>query len=236
MAGMIQRSTGSIFLIACLALAPSAEAQVKETRRLHDAAELLRELAAGTEGIPRGLLQRAECVAVLPSVKKAALGIGGRAGKGAISCRTERGQGEWGPPLMVSIGGLSFGLQIGGQAIDLALLIMNPRGLDGLLKSKLTLGADAAVAAGPVGRSAEAATDLRLRAEILSYSRSRGVFAGLSLEGAVLRPDKDANWAVYGEPVEPRRLLLTPGQHIPPAAVAFIDTLREFAPARAAAE
>jgi lipid-binding SYLF domain-containing protein len=233
---MVHRASCLALAVVSALLAPALHAQVKESRRLHDAAELLRELASGGEGIPRDLLQGAECVAVLPSVKKAALGIGARFGKGAIACRTERGRGDWGPPLMVSIGGGSFGLQIGGQAIDLVLLIMNPRGLDGLLKSKLTLGADAAVAAGPVGRSAEAATDLRLRAEILSYSRSRGVFAGVSLEGAVLKPDKDANWAVYGEPVEPRKLLLTPGQHIPVAAARLIDALREFAPARAATE
>ncbi len=220
----------TLFLAALWPLA--AGAQVKETRRLYESAELLRELAAGSEGIPTDLLQGAECVAVLPSVKKAALGIGARFGKGAVSCRAERGRGAWGPPLMIAIRGGSFGLQIGGQAVDLVLLIMNPRGIDGLLKSKLTLGADASIAAGPVGRNAEAATDLRLRAEILSYSRSRGVFAGLSLEGAVIKPDKDANWAVYGEPVEPKRLLLTPGQQVPAAALPLVEALRELAPAR----
>ncbi len=219
--------------IAFLALlAAPLDAQVKETRRLEEGAALLRELVTSSEGIPEGLLRRAECVAVLPGVKKAALGFGARFGKGAALCRTDGGRGAWGPPLMLSIGGGSFGLQIGGQAIDLVLLVMNQRGIDGLLKSKFTLGADAAVAAGPVGRSAEAATDLRLRAEILSYSRTRGVFAGLALEGAVLKPDRDANWALYGEPVEPRRLLLAPGQRIPAAALRLVETLRELAPAR----
>ncbi len=229
---MLKRLSSSAVLAVFALLPLPATAQVKETRRLYESAVLLRELASGSEGIPADLLQRAECVAVLPSVKKAALGIGARFGKGAVSCRAERGRGAWGPPLMIGMRGGSFGLQIGGQAVDLVLLIMNPRGIDGLLKSKLTLGADASIAAGPVGRSAEAATDLRLRAEILSYSRSRGAFAGLSFEGAVIKPDKDANWALYGEPVEPKKLLLTPDQHIPAAALELVETLRELAPAR----
>lgn len=219
-------------VLLSLLVSLSASAQVKETRRLDECNELLRELAGGSEGIPSDLLQKAECVAIMPSVKKAALGIGARFGKGAILCRADQGRGAWGPPLMISIGGGSFGLQIGGQAVDLVLLVMNPRGIDGLLKSKLTLGADASVAAGPVGRNAEAATDLRLRAEILSYSRSRGVFAGIALGGAVIKPDKDANWALYGQPVEPRKLLLTPGQRVPAAARKLVDTLHELAPAR----
>jgi lipid-binding SYLF domain-containing protein len=221
-----------IGVLLSVAVPVCVSGQVKETRRLDECSGLLRELAGGSEGIPSDLMQKAECVAVMPGVKKAAFGIGARFGKGAILCRADRGRGEWGPPLMISIGGGSFGLQIGGQAVDLVLLVMNPRGIDGLLKSKLTLGADASVAAGPVGRNAEAATDLRLRAEILSYSRSRGVFAGVSLGGAVIKPDKDANWALYGEPIEPRKLLLTPGQTVPAAARKLVDTLHELAPAR----
>jgi lipid-binding SYLF domain-containing protein len=224
------RTKLALLLFAWVSLGGPLAAQVKETRRLADCHDLLRELVGMQEGIPSDLLQKAECVAILPSVKKAALGIGARFGKGTLVCRTDDFKGQWGAPLMISIGGGSFGFQIGGQAVDLLLLIMNPRGLDSLLKSKLTLGADASVAAGPVGRNAEAATDLRLRAEILSYSRSRGLFAGVSIEGAVLKQDKDANWALYGERVEPRRLLTRSGQHIPTAALKLVDALREMAP------
>ena len=169
-------------LVALLAPALSS-AQVKERRRLEACREVLEELLGGEERIPRDLLDKAECVAVVPSAKKFALGFGGRWGKGAVVCRGQGGRGSWGAPLMISIGGGSFGLQIGGQAADYVFLVMNPKGIDYLMRSQFTLGADAAVAAGPVGRTGSAGTDLRMRAEILSYSRTRGLFAGALARG-----------------------------------------------------
>jgi SH3 domain-containing YSC84-like protein 1 len=180
------------------------------------------------EGIPHDLLQKSYCVVVIPSVKKAALGVGGRFGKGAAVCRTENGRGAWGAPLMVTLGGGSFGLQIGGQSSDYVFLIMNPKGIDNLLKSKFTLGADCSVAAGPKGRTMEAATDAQMRAEILTYSRSRGIFAGLSLEGAVLKQDEDSNFDVYGGRIAPKELLSNPGFKIPAEAQPLVDALRSL--------
>src|SRR4249920_1608991 len=166
--------------LACLTLVPAAPvcAQAKESLRLDACREVLEELLSGQESVPRDLLDKAECVAVVPSAKKFAIGVGGRYGKGAIACRSHGGS-SWGAPLMISIGGGSLGLQIGGQAADYVFLVMNPKGIDYLLRSQFTLGADAAVAAGPVGRTGSAGTDLRMHAEILSYSRTRGLFVGL---------------------------------------------------------
>jgi lipid-binding SYLF domain-containing protein len=224
-------------LIAASLLAASPVlANTKEDRRLEACRDVLEEFLRMNETIPRSLIDRAECVAVLPSVKKFALGFGGRFGRGAVSCRTEQGKGAWGPPLMISLGGGSFGLQIGGQAADLVFLVMNPKGIDYLIKSEFTLGADASVAAGPVGRTGEAGTDLRMRAEILSYSRTRGLFAGLSLEGAVVKQDKDGNRNLYGEDVNPRELLLLWSQPLPPAARAFVNLLQELSPRQGAGQ
>lgn len=215
--------------ILALLAAPLA-AQVKETERLEASREVLEEVMNVPEGLPLELLHKAECVAVVPSVKKAALGVGGRYGKGAVSCRTGHGQGPWGPPLLISLGGGSVGFQIGGQAADYVFLIMNPKGIDHLLKSKFTLGGDVTVAAGPKGRSAEAATDLQMHAEILTWSRTRGLFAGASLEGSVVKQDKSGNRALYGEAVAPRDLLLTPRQVIPPAGRKLIALLEQLSP------
>lgn len=208
--------------------APPARGQTKEARRLASCQEVLEELLAGKESIPRDLLDEAECVAVIPSVKKFALGFGGRFGKGAVLCRTP--DGGFGPPLMISIGGGSFGLQIGGQAADFVFLIMNPKGIDYLMRSQFTLGVDAAVAAGPVGRTGEAGTDLRMKAEILSYSRTRGLFVGLALEGAVVKQDKDANENLYGHRVDPKELLLASSHSIPEPARGLVDFLGGVAP------
>jgi lipid-binding SYLF domain-containing protein len=207
--------------------------QAKETRRLEACREVLEELLGGEERIPRDLLDKAECVAVVPSAKKFALGFGGRWGKGAVVCRGRGGSGPWGPPLMISLGGGSFGLQIGGQAADYVFLVMNPKGIDYLMRSQFTLGGDAAVAAGPVGRTGSAGTDLRMRAEILSYSRTRGLFAGLSLEGSVVKQDEDGNENVHGERVDPRRLLLEAGYPVPPAARGLVELLATSSPRRA---
>jgi lipid-binding SYLF domain-containing protein len=210
--------------------AAAASAQVRETQRLAACRAVLESVANMPEGIPRDLLNKAECVAVVPGVKKIALGVGGRYGKGAVVCRKDGGRGPWGPPAMIEMGGPSVGLQIGGQSADFVFLIMNPKGIDHLLRSKFTLGADASVAAGPKGRNAEAATDLRMQAEILSYSRSRGLFAGVSLEGAVVKQDRNANEQVYGEPVDARDLLLEADRRVPPAARELVDLLRELSP------
>jgi lipid-binding SYLF domain-containing protein len=218
-----------VVAVWAVAVAP-AQALIKEEERLLNCQKVMEELLAGKESIPRDLLDKAECVAVIPSVKKFALGLGGRWGKGAVVCRTTD---DWGPPLMLSLGGGSLGLQIGGQAADYVFLIMNPKGVDYLLRSQFTLGADAAVAAGPVGRTGEAATDIRLKAEILSYSRTRGLFAGISLEGAVVKQDKNANKKIYGEPVDPEGLLKRAGYRVPPTAIGLIELLRGVSPRKA---
>jgi lipid-binding SYLF domain-containing protein len=225
-------AAGSLLVALAVALPPAASAQVKERKRLEACREVLEELLGGEERIPRDLLDKAECVAIVPSAKKFALGFGGRWGKGAVVCREHGGSGPWGAPLMISLGGGSFGLQIGGQAADYVFLVMNPKGIDYLMRSQFSLGADASVAAGPVGRTGSAATDLRLRAEILSYSRTRGLFAGLSLEGSVVKQDKDANENVYGEPVDPRRLLLQGTYPVPEAARGLVGLLESSSPRR----
>jgi SH3 domain-containing YSC84-like protein 1 len=221
-----------VTLVSACALAVPALAQVKEGRRLDACQSVLEELLSGKESIPRDLLDKAECVAVVPSAKKFALGFGGRYGKGAVACRST-GDSSWRAPLMISIGGGSFGLQIGGQAADYVFLVMNPKGIDYLLRSQFTLGADAAVAAGPVGRTGSANTDLRLRAEILSYSRTRGLFVGVSLEGAVVKQDKDGNENLYGEAVDPKRLLQEGAYAVPKQAQGFLSVLENASPRRA---
>jgi lipid-binding SYLF domain-containing protein len=207
-----------------------AWADSKEAERLDACRQVVREVMGVKEDVPRDLIDKAECVAVIPGVKKAAAGVGARFGYGAVSCRSEGGFGPWGPPLMISLKGGSFGFQVGGQEADLVLLVMNPKGIDYLLRSKFTLGADASVAAGPVGRTAEAATDAQMHAEILSYSRSRGLFAGLSLEGAVVKPDEKANFGVYGEDVLPGELLTKSGRDVPKVGKGFVDELNRIAP------
>jgi len=219
--------------LAVLLAPPPSSAQVKETKRLEACREVLEELLGGEESIPRDLLDKAECVAIVPSAKKFALGFGGRWGKGAVVCRGQGGSGPWGAPLLISLGGGSFGLQIGGQAADYVFLVMNPRGVDYLMRSQFTLGGDAAVAAGPVGRTGSAGTDLRMRAEILSYSRTRGLFAGLSLEGSVVKQDKDGNESVYGQRVDPKRLLLEGGYPVPAEARGLVELLATSSPRRA---
>ena len=223
---------GLLLALVALLVPALSSAQVKEGKRLEACREVLEELLGGEERIPRDLLDKAECVAVIPSAKKLALGFGGRWGKGAVVCRGQGGHGSWGAPLMISIGGGSFGLQIGGQAADYVFLVMNPKGIDYLMRSQFTLGADAAVAAGPVGRTGSAATDLRMRAEILSYSRTRGLFAGLSLEGSVVKQDHDGNENVYGERVDATRLLLEGTHPVPAAGRGLVELLATSSPRR----
>ncbi|MBZ5523902.1 MAG: lipid-binding SYLF domain-containing protein [Acidobacteriia bacterium] len=180
----------------------------KEEDRLKHAGEVLIEILNIPDSIPRGLLDRAECVIVFPSVKKLAIGIGGSYGRGAMSCRGgDNFTGPWSPPALYALEGGNIGFQLGGQATDFVLLVVNPKGVDSILKSKVKLGADASAAIGPKGRDAEAATDVLMHAEILTYSRSRGLFAGVSLEGSTVRQDGSANEKIYGREVTARQIV-----------------------------
>lgn len=182
-------------LLQCLALG----AEKKEEERVTEAGEVLKEILNIPDNIPQDLLDKAECLIILPSVKKAAFGIGGSFGRGVMVCRSgQHYTGLWGPPALYALEGASIGFQVGGEATDFVLLVMNPRGAESLLGSKVKLGTDASAAAGPKGRTAEAATDVVMKAEILSYSRNKGLFAGVSLEGSTLRSDGSANEKLYG--------------------------------------
>jgi lipid-binding SYLF domain-containing protein len=200
-------------LVVALACATAQLARADEQSavgdRLVKSAIVLREIMGMPEkGIPKDLLDKCACVAVIPGMIKGGFFIGANYGKGAISCRTKSGEGPWSPPSMLLLTGGSFGLQIGAQAVDLVFVIMNLSGLESLLDSQFTLGGDASVAAGPVGRTAAAETDAWMSAKILAYSRSRGLFAGLVVKGGVFRPDKDANQILFGKPTSPREVLL----------------------------
>ena len=223
--------------LLAFSLAGTLAAQKQEADRLKESALVLDEIMkAPDDSIPGELLSRAECVAVIPSLKKGAFIVGGRFGRGAVSCRTgAREAGPWGPPSMLTIGGGSVGFQLGGQSADIIMLVMNQRGMEHLTKSKFTLGADAAAAAGPKGRTAAAATDVMMRAEILTYSRARGLFAGVSLDGASVRPDKDANQRLYGHAVEASELLMKGGS-VPAAAAPFVQALTRHAPRNVSAK
>jgi lipid-binding SYLF domain-containing protein len=202
-----------------------------ERDRAQKAAKAFQEImAAPDQTVPQELLDRAECVAVFPSVKKGGFVVGGQYGKGLISCRRE--EGSWGSPSFFTIGGGSFGLQIGGQAVDLVLLIMNPSGIDGLLQDKFEIGAGAAASAGPVGRNAHASTDVLLKAQILSYSRSRGLFGGLELKGAVITQDKEANHNVYGKEISARDILVDAKARPTASTQIYTQTLQKFSPKR----
>src|ERR1051326_4223782 len=207
-------------LIAMVLIAvPAVAADDKVADRLYEASKVVDELVKAPDSdIPKDLLKKAQCVAVIPGLKKAALGVGGQLGRGAVSCRHAQG---FGSPAMISITGGSFGFQIGGQETDVVMLFMTPDSLKHLLRDKVTLGVDASAAGGPKGREASAETNATMRAEILTYSRARGAFAGISLKGAVLRPDKDANKSLYNRPVEARELVET-GVAIPEPAQKFV--------------
>ncbi len=219
-----------IFLCCCLVILvsiPVHASKSKQVERLQNAADVISEvMKIPEESIPKDLLEKAECVVVIPSMKKGAIGFGGNYGRGAVECRLKEG---WGPPVMVSITGGSFGLQLGGTSTDIILLIMNRKGIDKLLESKVTLGGDASAAAGPKGRTAAAATDVQMRAEILCYARSRGLFAGISINGSVLKAEADDNEELYGKPVDPKKLL-TQGGPIPNGAKRLIDELTKYSP------
>ena len=199
-----------VCLVAVLSLSMSAFAanDEREEDRVKDAGDVLKEILNIPDDIPQDLLDKAECVVVLPSVKKGAFGIGGSYGRGVMICRSgEHYKGKWGAPALYALEGVSIGFQLGGQATDFVLLIMNPRGAQSLLYSKVKLGADASAAAGPKGRTAEGATDIVMQAEILSYSRNRGLFAGVSLEGSTLRSDGSANESLYGKKLTAKEII-----------------------------
>jgi len=217
-------------LLALLLASPGAFAKSKEEERLENCARILGEVLNIPDGIPQDLLDKAECVLVLP-VKKVGFIVGGRVGKGAAVCRTgEKFDGPWSPPAMYELSGGSVGFQIGGEATDFILLVMNPGGVKKLLSSKFTLGVDASVAGGPKGRTAEAATDAQMGAEILTYSRTKGLFAGVSLEGSPVSQDSEANKKVYGRPIEGRALLVEAAAPAPPAGKALVDLLNQRTP------
>src|ERR1700677_2394588 len=219
---------------ACLTLAAGtvyAASLNKEQKRLEECGIVMQEVLNIPDNIPHDLLEKAECVIVVPSVKKLAFGVGASYGRGAMVCRTgEHFRGPWGAPAMYALEGGSIGFQIGGQATDLVLLIMNERGASSILSSKVKLGADASIAAGPVGRDASADTDAYLRSEVLSYSRSRGLFAGISLEGSTLRPDNDANERVYGKKLEAESIVFKGAVAVPPPAQKLVAYLNQKSP------
>ena len=203
----------------------------KQEDRLKNSGVVLDEILNIKENIPQDLLDKAKCIVVIPSVVKAAFIVGGSYGRGTVICRTDTTRTtSWGAPAMMVLEGGSVGFQIGGEATDFVLLVMNDRGVHSLLSSKVKLGGDVSVAAGPVGRTAEADTDAYVRAEILTYSRARGAFAGVSLEGASLRPDEEGNEALYGRKITASNIVIGPSPATPPAAHQLIAILDKASP------
>jgi len=228
---VIKRVISSLMALALVALPLLAAGDKKETERLENCGEVIREVMDIPDDIPQDLIDKSECLIVFPSVLKAAFLIGGSYGRGAMTCRTgEHFTGPWSAPTMMALEGGSIGFQLGGQATDFVLLVMNPRGARAILSSKVKLGADASAAAGPKGRTANASTDVTMRAEVLSYSRARGLFAGLSLEGSTVRPDHDANERIYGKKVEAESIVFKGTVAVPPAAQKMIAYLNQKSP------
>lgn len=219
-------------LAGLLALGPISSAKDPdeartEQDRLQNAGKVMQEILHVPDDIPQDLMDKARCVVVMPSVLKAAFVVGGSYGRGTMVCRTGKDfSGPWGAPAMYALEGGSVGFQIGGEATDFVFLVMNDRGAASLMHTKVKLGADASIAAGPLGRSAAADTDAYMRAEILSYSRARGVFAGISLDGSTLRPDEDANRKLYGNSTSAAKIVTESEVSAPPAAHDLIATLQ----------
>jgi len=229
----------SHILVAALATFPILMTSVsaraadkdKEQQRLQDSGQVMKEIINIPDNIPQNLLDRADCIIVIPSMVKGAFIVGASYGRGAMTCRSgEKFQGPWGAPTMMALEGVSFGFQLGGQATDFVLLVMNSRGASSILSSKVKLGADASAAAGPVGRNAQADTDVTMRAEVLTYSRARGLFAGISLDGSTLRPDNDANKKIYGSKLDAHDIALHGKVAIPSSAKLLIETLNQHSP------
>src|SRR5277367_1740820 len=217
--------------LTLLATAADAKKLNKEQKRLEEAGVVMQEVLNIPDNIPHDLLEKAECVIVFPSVKKLAFGVGAEYGRGAMVCRTgQHFRGPWGAPAMYALEGGSIGFQIGGEGTDLILLVMSGRGMDSILSSKVKLGGDASVAAGPKGRDASADTDAWMRAEILSYSRSRGVFAGVSLEGSTIRPDDDASGDVYGHSMKASAIVRGEHTGVPESGHRLVNVLEKHSP------
>jgi lipid-binding SYLF domain-containing protein len=219
------------FLVCALILPALASSGGHEQDRVENAGHVLKEILNIPDNIPQDLLDKAECIIVLPSVKKAAFGVGGSYGRGVMICRSGVSYtGPWGPPALYALEGASIGFQLGGQATDFVLLVMNPAGARSLLSSKVKLGADASAAAGPKGRTAEGATDIVMTAEILSYSRNKGLFAGVSLEGSTLRSDGSANEKLYGKKVSARDIIRDGKVKTPACAAELVALLDQKSP------
>src|SRR5208282_5301722 len=217
-------------LVFSLAAPPLVATDKKENDRLENCGLVIQEIMDIPDDIPQDLIDKAECVIVYPSVVKAAFVFGASYGRGAMTCRTGSNfRGPWSAPSMMALEGGSFGLQIGGQATDFVLLVMNDRGAQSILSSKVKLGGDASVSAGPKGRTASAESDVTLRAEVLSYSRSRGLFAGISLEGSTVRPDNDANERLYGKKVSAKDIIFGGAVRVPPSGQKLVATLNRHA-------
>ena len=216
-------------LLSLLAL--QAVAQEKEEDRVEKAGTVISEIMNIPDNVPQDVIDKADCVVVLPSVLKLAFGIGGSYGRGVMTCRGGKTfHGPWSAPTMMALEGGSFGLQLGGQATDFVLLLMSPKSASSILESKVKLGGDVSAAAGPVGRNASAETDVTMRAEILSYSRARGLFAGISLSGSTLRPDNDANKKLYGKEVSAKAIVFSKAVPAPASAKLLLGTLTKRSP------
>jgi lipid-binding SYLF domain-containing protein len=225
------KTLSALFLVFSLLFPAFAAENEKEEDRVKNSGEVLKEILDIPDNIPQDLLDKAECLVILPSVKKGAFGIGGSYGRGVMICRGgEHYTGSWGPPAMYALEGVNIGFQLGGQATDFVLLVMNPKGARSLLGSKVKLGADASVAAGPKGRTAEGATDVVMSAEILSYSRSKGLFAGISLEGSTLRSDGSANEKLYGQKLSAKEIIRENKVKNPPGAQQLVALLNKKTP------
>ena len=221
-----------VFVLALVLVCPTFSAEEsREQKRLAACSQVFKEIMDIPDGIPKDLLNKAECVIVIPSVVKFAFGVGGDFGRGAISCRTgQHFTGLWSAPALFALEGANIGFQIGGEATDFVLLVMNPRGATSILSSKVKLGADASAAAGPKGRTAAADTDIVMRAEVLSYSRSRGLFAGISLEGSTLRSDGSANKKLYGRSLTAKEIVREGKVGVPGAGSELVSLLNKTSP------
>jgi len=220
-----------VSLLACALLQSAFADNQKEQERVKESGEVLKEILNIPDDIPQDLLDKAECLVILPSVKKGAFGIGGSFGRGVMICRNgEHYTGLWGAPAMFALEGVNIGFQLGGEATDFVLLVMNPKGARSLLSSKVKLGADASAAAGPKGRSSEAATDVVMNAEILSYSRAKGLFAGISLEGSTLRSDGSANEKLYGQKLSAKDIIRLGKAKAPVCAKELVTLLDKRSP------
>lgn len=227
----MKRLFSCLVALAVVSLPLNAGEDKKEAQRLENCGQVLKDIVDIPDNIPQDLIDKAECIIVYPSVLKAAFGIGGSYGRGAMVCRTgEHFTGPWSAPTMMALEGASIGFQLGGQATDFVLLVMNPRGARAILRNKVKLGADASAAAGPKGRNAEASTDVTMRAEVLSYSRARGLFAGVSLAGSTVRPDNGANKKVYGREVQAQDIVFKGAVAVPASAQKMVAYLNQKSP------